>query len=459
VNDARLERLLGAGEQGSVVRNLVGRLSGLKELTDSLLLSLGAEIRTSTSGQQLQEVEALMVEFRDANGALELSAAGTGLVALTALFSALQWYGPRVIQGRPLIFLLDEPEAHLHPKLQGDTGERLADLVTRYRAQALLATHSVEMVNRLGRREDVALLSIARTAPNPAVRLTTENEVIERLESFCDLSPFASLQLLRSRRVIFYEGRSDWDILQVCARALFSKDPVGLERFRRWTPVELASETNADAKDVLKRALAPLAATGTASEPVRIVRVLDRDHHRKPALGPEQGDDNMKEFSVVWSRYSIESLFLERACLAAWLRLAVRDHRDAPASSDLERWVEDGIASANADAALNEQAAEQILSRELRRISLGQLNSDQEVIHAVRQAKARVAADPDVYQNGKARADHILAYVRKKLPTSLQNKVRSDIADVIRYAPSPSTLTSPALVPPEIEVLLKYLAS
>src|SRR5438034_1009674 len=44
VNDARLERLLGAGEQGSVVRNLVARLGGLKELGDLLRLSVGAEI-------------------------------------------------------------------------------------------------------------------------------------------------------------------------------------------------------------------------------------------------------------------------------------------------------------------------------------------------------------------------------------------------------------------------------
>ena len=222
VNHARLERLLGAGEQGSVVRNLVGRLDALKELNDLLRLSVGAELVGGTSGQALQEAESLTVRFRDKNGDLELSAAGTGLVALTALFSALKWYQPRAAQGRPLLFLLDEPEAHLHPKLQGDTGERLADLVTSFGGQALIATHSVEMVNRLGRRPDTVLLSIDRGAANAAVPLTTENEIIERLESFCDLSPFAGLQLLRSRRVLFHEGKTDRAILEGCARAMCS---------------------------------------------------------------------------------------------------------------------------------------------------------------------------------------------------------------------------------------------
>src|SRR5262249_2282057 len=74
LNNARLDRLLGAGEQGSVVRNLVGRLDALKELSDLLLLSVGAEIVHSTSGQALQEVESLLVHFRDRNGDLELSA-------------------------------------------------------------------------------------------------------------------------------------------------------------------------------------------------------------------------------------------------------------------------------------------------------------------------------------------------------------------------------------------------
>jgi hypothetical protein len=146
------------------------------------------------------------------------------------------------------------------------------------------------------------------------------------------------------------------------------------------------------------------------------------------------------------------------ARLAAWLRLSINGRPHAPSTSDLERWVAEGVASANGDAELSQKAAEQIVAKELRKLTLGQLDSNKDVIQAMKQAAAKVAAEPDVFQQGKARADHVLAYVRGKLHPSLQNRVRSDVADVVRYAPSPSVLSAPALIPPEIEELLRYLA-
>jgi predicted ATPase len=461
VADARLEQLLGAGQQGSVVRNLVARLGGLKELSDFLRLSIGAEIVRSTSGQAIQETTDLAVHFRDDDGELELSSAGTGLVALLALFSVLKYQQPRAAQGRPLIFLLDEPEAHLHPKLQGDTGERLADLLTGFGAQALLATHSIEIINRLGRRRDAVLLSIDRSSTTaPAVPLTTEDQVIERLESFCDLTPFAGLQLLRSRRVLFHEGKTDRAILEGCARAYFANDPARLDRFRRWTFVELSSETNADAKDVFKKALAPLASTGAGVEPVRIVRVLDRDYTRQPAFPPQPDTTTpgIEELSVVWSRHSIESLFLDPPCLTAWLRLSLLGRPLAPSTADLEAWVAEGVAAANADAALTEAAAEQLFLLAIRKLTVGQLDSNKALVEARREASARVAKDPDIYQRGKDRAKHVLGYVRGKLPVSLQNRVRGDIADVIAYTTGATVLTGTALLPDEIRTLLDHLA-
>jgi predicted ATPase len=461
VSDARLEHLLGAGQQGSVVRNLVARLGGLKDLSDLLRLSVGAEIVRSTSGQAIQETTDLEVHFRDNNGELELSSAGTGLVALLALIAVLKYQQPRAAQGRPLIFLLDEPEAHLHPKLQGDTGERLADLLTGFGAQALLATHSIEMINRLGRRADAVLLSIDRTsATAQAVPLTTEDQVIERLESFCDLTPFAGLQLLRSRRVLFHEGKTDRAILEGSARAYFAHDPARHDRFRRWTFVELSSETNADAKDVFKKALAPLASAGAGAEPVRIVRVLDRDYARQPSF-PAQPDTTaagIEELAVVWSRHSIESLFLDPPCLGAWLRFTLQGRPLAPAAADLEAWIAEGIASADADPTLNRAAAEQLFLLAVRKLTVGQLGSDKALIDARREAEARVAKEPAVHQRGKDRAKHVLGYVRGKLPASLQNRVRGDIADVIAYATGASVLAGTALIPDEIRRLLDYLA-
>lgn len=459
VNDALLARRLNAGEQGHVVRNLIGRLANTKELNDFLTLGVGAEFMRTISGQQLQAVEELSAHYRDRNGVLELSSAGTGLVALAALHAAISWYSIRTFQDRPCIFLLDEPEAHLHPKLQGATGERVAKMITNFRAQAFIATHSVEMINRLGFRPDTLLLSVERTASPPVVRLTTENEVIERLESFCDLTPFTSLNLLRSRKIIFYEGRTDKLILECCARARFANDPSGLQRFSQWVFVELSGVTNADAKNVLKKALEPLVSVDKGAAPIRIIRVLDRDHDRAPTVGPELGTATIKEFDVVWSEYSIESLFLEPACLAAWLWYELHDYPKAPRIDELQEAVAAGVALANNDTTLVNQAAEQVFTRLLRGLTVGQLESDQKIIHLRREAEKMVKANPGTFQQGKARAKRILEHVRSTLPPSLRNRVRSDIQDILRYAASPSTLAAPALVPSEIAKLLQYMTS
>lgn len=460
VNDARLERLLGSGEQGNVIRNLVGRLGGLKEINDVLLQRVRSQLTSAASGQALQEVDSLKVHFRDKNGgALELSSAGTGLVALTALFAALQWYGPRVSAERPLIFLLDEPEAHLHPRLQADTGERIAELVERFGAQALLATHSVEMINRLGRRDGAVLWSIDRTASIPAVQLTTENEILDGIKAFCDLSAFAGLNLLRNKRVVFHEGKTDRDILDICAAALFRNDPTSHDKYKRWTFSELSSETNADAKDVFRRALAPLVDKSERAEKVRIVRILDRDLRRNERLGPTEERDGIEEFDVVWSRYSIESIFLEPTCLAAWIHLALRSLPASPSLQELEVWVKDGITSANADVVLLKDVSDRLLVGELGKLTAGQSRSEKHVRDAIKAAEDAVKAAPDVYQNGKKRAEHVLKHVREQLPTSIQNRVKRDIPEVLRAAQTPSVVGFSQLVPREIEAVLKYMAS
>ncbi len=459
VNDARLALLLGAGEQGRVVRNLIGRLPSTKTINDFLMMAVGSNFTNTTSGQKLQSVENLTTYYRDSNGELELSSAGTGFVALAALYAALSWYSPFATLVRPLLFLLDEPEAHLHPKLQGRTGEKIADLITAFGAQAVIATHSVEMINRLGLRSDTVLLGVDRNASQPVIRLTTENEVIERLESFCDLSPFTSLNLLRTRKILFHEGKTDRIILECCAKALFANAPQRLERFFQWSFVELSGATNAGAKDILKKALEPLASIRKDGQPLYIVRILDPDHYREAAMGPEEGTANIKEFDAVWSGYSIESLFLEPACLSSWLSGHLRARPGAPDSANLERIVSEAIISANTDADLIRDAAEQIFLQQLRKINLGQLGSDKVIIDARREAEARVKKDPSVYQHGKRRAKHILDHIRNALPEGIRNRVRGDVTDVLKYAPSPSSLVAPSLIPPEIARVLDYMAN
>ena len=176
-------------------------------------------------------------------------------------------------------------------------------------------------------------------------------------------------------------------------------------------------------------------------------------------MGPEEGAANIKEFDVVWSRYSIESLFLEPACLSSWLSGHLRARPGAPDSANLDRIVTDAIISANTDAELIRDAAEQIFLQQLRKINLGQLGSDKVIIKARRDAETLVKNDPSVYQNGRRRAKHILDHIRNSLPEGIRNRVRGDVTDVLKYAPSPSYLVAPSLIPPEIARVLDYMAN
>lgn len=111
-----VEALLQSGQQGHVVRNLLMRLQSLEGLNGFLLLAgLQAKVEHYTSLPETETVRYLEVLFRDRKGRLELSSAGTGLASLIALYAPIELYRPARAEGRAVIFMLDEPEAHLHP--------------------------------------------------------------------------------------------------------------------------------------------------------------------------------------------------------------------------------------------------------------------------------------------------------------------------------------------------------
>jgi predicted ATPase len=161
-----VERMLGGGDQSRVVRNLVARLrpEAFSRLNDFLRRHLGAGLTSRSSNQDVEHILNLEVSFRDTNGSLELASAGAGLVNLISLYSAMELFRPASTEqgAPPVIYLLDEPEAHLHPRLQGNVGEAVGALASEFGAQILIATHSIEMINRLGQRRDAILLSVDR---------------------------------------------------------------------------------------------------------------------------------------------------------------------------------------------------------------------------------------------------------------------------------------------------------
>ena len=110
------------------------------------------------------------------------------------------------------VLLLDEPDAHLHPALQGHLIHKLSQLARENNKQVLLATHSTTIlaetrVDRIFRMEDRSYLDDEGGRVKLFVGLGSQ--YAPRLD-----------QLKRCKRLFLHEGISDIEILQAWVRTL-----------------------------------------------------------------------------------------------------------------------------------------------------------------------------------------------------------------------------------------------
>lgn len=449
---AVVDRLLGAGDQSHIVRNLVTRLNNdeIERIDRFLNQALRTRVVRRTATSEVDRCTALDVGFRDDNGILELSAAGAGLINVIALFAALERHGNEA-RSRPLIYLLDEPEAHLHPRLQGEMAHWVSTLVVKqFGAQVMMATHAVEIINRLAMREDAILLRVDRSSPSATV-LRGQPEIVAELESWADMTPFTAINFLASRRVLFHEGKTDARILRRCAELRFRTALRGKDRFDAWTFAELEGSGNRGMAKVLLNLIARVAPATTSTEPLRVVTVLDRDHQRAPGMSEDEAKGAAMARLLVWSRHSIESLFVTPSVLAEWLRAWLDEH----APTDLDERIAAALAAADRDEDLNREAQGQLQVALLRHGSRG----EHEIVRAFREADQRVRDDPATWQRGKDRAQFVLRRIREGLGHAAGRQLPTDIptlldgVDLSRFG-----LVEPP-IPPEIRDLLDWMTA
>lgn len=445
-------RMLGGGDQSHIVRNLVARLDqvAIERLNVFLSRTVGASLVSRTGADDAEKRADLAVTFKDTNGELELSAAGAGVVALVALYAALDRARKDRSNDpdRTAIFLLDEPEAHLHPRLAADVAEAITTTATEFGVQLALATHSVDVVNRLGRRDDVTVLRVDRSGS--AISLRNEVDLITALDAFCDLTPFTSLSFLASRRLLLVEGSTDRRILEACARCLYQNDDARLRRFREHVTVELEGVGNVSAKGVLAKLLQPAVVTTLdAKRAVRAAVALDRDWTREPRpVTRVQIAPHFESVETTWSKYSIESLFLDPVILAAWIGAHV------PPGTDVLTAAQQAVAAANRDQELNDAAA---VGRA--RVHKRPDRSGRSLVDAAANRKAReeVRADPATFQHGKSRAAAVLTHLRSALPPAIRRHVRGSLTDLVEGA-APAKI-HPDAIPAEIRAFLDAITA
>lgn len=448
-----VDRLLGAGDQSHIVRNLIARLSAdeFTRLNAFLQDTLRAEIIERTLSQDADSVYPLRVRFRDGDGPLELSAAGAGLINLIALYAALE----RPRGQRSVIFLLDEPEAHLHPRLQGDMADRVTSLIVQqFESQVVMATHAVEIVNRLSDRDDVVVLRVDRGSQQ-VTPLYGQSQIVSEIGQWADLTPFSLVNFLASRQILFHEGKSDREILDICARLRYRTAPTRHARFARWTFASLEGSGNEPIVGLLQRLIATQVIPNlTDGDPVRLIVVLDRDYEREPGIETLESAKRVHTTRQVWSAHSIESLFLRPEILVDWLH--ARWGSQTPTA--LPQWIDASILAADQDADLNHAAEGLLLAKITARGIVDKngvsLRGEKLIVEAHAEAVRLVGSEPARWQRGHDRSRFVLNFIRDKLPPALRGQFPANLAKLLETTKIDDFGDRERPIPTEIRALL-----
>lgn len=439
------EKVAQSGSTLNCIRNTLIRLDekSIERLNLTLKSLAGAQISSYTTHLEAEQGAPLAVHFQSNGSTFEIGLANHGLVSALALLANIEAGLSRFTATGSRLLLLDEPEVHLHPHAQAAFVKHLVDVARAAKAQIVFVTHSDHIVRQLLPRSDCAIFNIEKRFSRLR-RIYTQKDLLKALNSTRDLAPYAAVNFLSSRKVLLVEGPTDETIIQRAAIAHFAGEQDRLSQFDCWTSVPLDGVANAPAPGLIERLfssslLPPL----KPSESMMVARIRDRDYDRTPCLDIEQGSQVLR-LEKVWSRHSIESVWLDEDTLKSLLLAALGPQ----VKDDIAELVKVALSDADIDVELLDGAADE-LTEYFRKSRL----FEGKAAHV--EARRRVRGDPAIWQHGKDRADFVLRQIRSKLPVSLQNKVRGSIAKILEGIP-PEDLGNVA-VPLEIKILLDKL--
>lgn len=446
-SDAEFELASRSTATAGLVRNRLIRLDeeAIEQINCTLRPLANAEIVERTALADAQVGAPVSVFFRRDGETFEIGAANHALVSTLALLSDVQMQFALPTKTGECLLLLDEPELHLHPIKQAEILELLADWAHSVGAQIISATHSDHLVRRIWPRPDSATFNIERKCTRVR-RLYSQRDLLRAFAQTRDLSIFSAVNFLPSRRVLLVEGRSDETIIHCCAVAYLGAFPQRMARFDAWIQVPIDGVSNAPAPEFIERlfssSLLPRFEDGDI---LRIASALDRDYDKAPGHQIHRGPQ-VERIERIWSRHSIESLFIEVDILESLLFAAL----GPSAPPDLVDRIREAITAADADEDLREGASDEF-AEVLRRTRQHPGKA------ANQEARRRVRANPEIWQRGKDRAEFVLRHIRSTLPVQVQNKVRASIAKVLESIP-PEQLQH-VIVPPELVELIDELVS
>lgn len=271
---------------------------------------------------------------------LDLVVSGTGFQQVLQILTGV------LSQGSSFV-LLDEPDSHLHARLQVEMLRVFEGLSSQEGIQFLIATHSSHLVS------SAPIGSLRAMIEGNSHRFATESDQMDLLDTLGAFDRMEILPLLKTKAVVFVENRDDRDYLEAFAQKLW-----GAEKARDvWEKVSFLftyQEPMAAKAHLLARQIrdmlqsADLKSIASGAQPKFLV-IGDRDYRQEATLKAEQKELLDKAASqdfkltldcFVWKRNEIENYLLDANAIEAAINANLRDPSDSVrVSSSLAGWL------------------------------------------------------------------------------------------------------------------------
>ena len=245
--------------------------------------------------------------------------------------------------------LLDQPDAHLHARLQTQLMGVLERLAREEPAQFILATHSPQLLS---------------AAPSGSIRVCMDGAVVpfdvgpaqfRLLEDLGAMDRMEIVPLLTNRVIVFVENRSDQKLLEQFTRKHWGeKKQQAIWRVLTFMytyqgPIE------ARVLDLARQVKNLLNSPGVSlAQPVRMLAIGDRDYRtdasRRKELRSHATRAKSSAYQLdltlrLWEANEIENYLLDRTALLATLRREANENGVARRWSNLERKFVDELNS------------------------------------------------------------------------------------------------------------------
>ncbi len=214
---ARRNALASQGRYSEIFRSSLHQL----KKNDEDLISKINEWLSVLFGKSLSAVEFdpaldeyVTVKYKQDDSDFDVVSSGAGLQQVIQMLTYLYI-------NKPQILLIDEPDAHLHSKLQSRLGELFQKVAKDLDAQVFLSTHSLDLIDTFS-TEEVIVVDATKNTLSP---IGSDSELVSTLIDADIIDVSALSRLLSSRKIVVVEDK-DQTVLKAidksCGSPLYS---------------------------------------------------------------------------------------------------------------------------------------------------------------------------------------------------------------------------------------------